>query len=477
MSYQVPQYINKDKVFIINRSEIEGRLDAHYNKPLYSELFRLLSRQSFEIGTLKENCVCLFSGITPKSGGDAYVQSGGIPFVRSGDFSDTNTIDFSQLLQIKKEIHEGVMHNSQLQRGDLLIAIVGATIGKVGVFQYDTEANINQAICAVRLKSTLNPYYVQAFLQTSIGQTIIERIKRPVARANINLEEVGQLPIPMLGAREQQQIVRTIEKGRLHKQEKEQEAQKLLKSIDAYLLGKLGVVLPEIKTDLSDRMFIVRRSELEDRLDARFNKDIAYLRKLQSKYPWVTLNDVVIGVGHYGANESATNYNVGDIRYIRITDIDEQGNLKTTDKKSAVNVDDAYMLNYNDILFARSGSVGRCYIHKDLSDPAIFAGYLIRFDLDTSIINPDYLFYYCNSKLYRLWVDTIQRPAVQANINAKEYKKLPIPLPSLSKQQEIVDHITSIRQQAKNLQEEGLSILERAKKNVEQMIIGDTEID
>ena len=43
---------------------------------------------------------------------------------------------------------------------------------------------------------------------------------------------------------------------------------------------------------------------------------------------------------------------------------------------------------------------------------------------------------------------------------------------SLVKQQEIVDHISSIRQQAKALQEEGKAILEQAKKEVEQMILG-----
>lgn len=82
------------------------------------------------------------------------------------------------------------------------------------------------------------------------------------------------------------------------------------------------------------------------------------------------------------------------------------------------------------------------------------------------------MFYYCNSKLYNYWVNTIQRPAVQANINAQEFRSMPIPLPPLTKQQEIANHIYAIRQQAKQLQEEGKAILENAKKEVEQMIIG-----
>ena len=243
--------------------------------------------------------------------------------------------------------------------------------------------------------------------------------------------------------------------------------------VDKYLLNELGIIMPEIETGIINRLFYVQRSDLEDRLDPIFNKDYSYFKHLTSRYQWITLNDVVLNNGQYGANESAIDYTEGNVRYIRITDIDEWGNLKQEDKKSASCINSAFMLRYNDILFARSGSVGRCYIHKDLSEPSIFAGYLIRFDIDTNIIDPDYLFYYCNSKIYKFWVNTIQRPAVQANINAKEYRSLRIPLPPLSKQQEIAKQITAIRQKAKALQEEGKAILERAKKEVEQMIMGE----
>lgn len=187
----------------------------------------------------------------------------------------------------------------------------------------------------------------------------------------------------------------------------------------------------------------------------------------------MTLKDIAINTGQYGANEPAIDFRDGDVRYIRITDIDELGNLKEYDKKTAGFIEQSYFLQEGDILFARSGSVGKCYIHRKNVEPAIFAGYLIRYKLDTQQINPWYLFFYCNSSIYKYWIDTIQRPAVQANINAEEYRTLPIPLPTtLSKQNEIVDYIKSIRRKAKLLQEEGKVILERAKREVERMIIG-----
>jgi restriction endonuclease S subunit len=185
------------------------------------------------------------------------------------------------------------------------------------------------------------------------------------------------------------------------------------------------------------------------------------------------LKDLLIKPPQYGANEEAIDGNPRtDTRYIRITDIDEYGNLKETGWKTANKVEDKYLLNLNDILFARSGSVGRCYIHRDISKPSIFAGYLIRFVVNPEKVNPNYLFYFCNSAIYKYWVSAIERPAVQSNINSEEYKSLKIPLPNLDKQNEIAKHISFLRDKAKLQQSEAKSELEKARKEIEKIILG-----
>ena len=65
----------------------------------------------------------------------------------------------------------------------------------------------------------------------------------------------------------------------------------------------------------------------------------------------------------------------------------------------------------------------------------------------------------------------LQQGAGQPHVYPDDLGNLWIPVIPISIQQEIVNHITSIRQQAKLLQEEGKSILERAKKEVEQKIM------
>ena len=78
---------------------------------------------------------------------------------------------------------------------------------------------------------------------------------------------------------------------------------------------------------LNDKCFLIKFNIIKSnkRIDAGFNKN-PY--NLVSKYSIVKLKDCILNKGTYGANEPSIPYNEGDIRYIRISDIDENGNLK-----------------------------------------------------------------------------------------------------------------------------------------------------
>lgn len=468
MNYQVSQHIYNNKIFIVQRSEIEGRLEPEFYKPSIADLEKAIREKSSH--KLRDYALSVSGGATPKkTEGEKYYadKETGVPFLRVHNLNTDGTLSFDDCLYINKETHEGMLARSQVSEGDLLVKITG--VGRMAIASVAPEGfigNTNQHMVVVKTGNKEISKYLARYLNLDIIEKIASRHSTGGTRPALDYPSVKNLPI--IDGIDFSPIDRAIEL----KKQKELEAQELLDSIDAYILNELGINVPEVKTDLKSRIFLVNRSGLEDRLDPKFNMNMSYIANLNCKYPWVNLRDISFNNGQYGANERAIEFKDGDIRYIRITDIDEDGNLKTTDKKSAANIGNTYLLKPNDILFARSGSVGRCYIHKDLSEQAIFAGYLIRFLINDVVIDADYLFYYCNSMLYKLWVDTIQRPAVQANINAQEFRSMPIPLPSLNKQKEIANHISAIRQQAKHLQEEGKAILENAKIEVEKMILG-----
>ena len=111
-----------------------------------------------------------------------------------------------------------------------------------------------------------------------------------------------------------------------------------------------------------------------------------------------------------------------------------------------------YRLYEGDILIARSGSVGRVYLHHDCEQKVVFASYLIRFKLDTNRIIPKFFFYYGLSPLYKKYIEDTLRIVAQPNINATEYSNLQIPLPPLSEQKRIITYLDNIQQKAQTLQ-------------------------
>jgi type I restriction enzyme S subunit len=199
----------QDRIFIVNKSVIEDRLDPYYSQEYFRSAFEALESCKYPVVNLKEISKLITSGITPKSGGEAYTEdkSIGVPFVRSGNISIDGELNYDDLLYLKPEIHENVMGSSKLKKDDILIAIVGATIGQVGIYLSEGEANINQAIALVRLKEGYNVQFIKELIKSSIGQLSLNRLKRPVARANINLEEVSRIKVVLPPEEKQQEII------------------------------------------------------------------------------------------------------------------------------------------------------------------------------------------------------------------------------------------------------------------------------
>ena len=151
----------------------------------------------------------------------------------------------------------------------------------------------------------------------------------------------------------------------------------------------------------------------------------------QSSYPVKTLREIALSSGEYGANTPATKYNPEKGRYIRITDIDEFGNLND-DRVSPEVADNKYLLHKGDLLFARTGAtVGKTYLHK--TGKALYAGYLIKYQFIDTVL-PEFVFAYTHSKGYYQWVELTQKVGAQPNISAKQYDGLRIVVPPFEEQ-------------------------------------------
>ncbi|GFZ82013.1 hypothetical protein GCM10011403_26870 [Pseudohongiella nitratireducens] len=147
----------------------------------------------------------------------------------------------------------------------------------------------------------------------------------------------------------------------------------------------------------------------------------------------------------YGANAPAVAYEPTSPRYIRITDILDNGELDTT---SAVGIDpqaaEGYYLSKGDLLIARTGNtVGKSYLHQG-EILTVFAGYLIKFVISPTVALPDYVYWYTKSHQFDNWIKNTSRIGAQPNINATEYSEMLLPLPPLSEQKAIVSTLDKI---------------------------------
>ncbi len=144
----------------------------------------------------------------------------------------------------------------------------------------------------------------------------------------------------------------------------------------------------------------------------------------------------------YGAIEAAELDDPDLPRYIRITDIDEKGNLREDGIKT-IPLEKAkpYMLNDGDLLLARSGATaGKTLLYKETWGAAAFAGYLIRATFNELVL-PDFASYYTSSQIYTSWLNMVLIQATIQNISAEKYKELSIPVPSICEQRRIVDYL------------------------------------
>lgn len=165
------------------------------------------------------------------------------------------------------------------------------------------------------------------------------------------------------------------------------------------------------------------------------------------------LSELCSVCGEYGLNEASTIFN--GVRYLRITDITDSGELND-DKVSAAHNSDKKQskLIEGDILFARTGAtVGKTLVYKEEFGDCEFAGYLIRYRTNPKVILPKYLFYITHSNEYYNWVSENQAAAAQPNISAQKYNNLVINYPfSLKEQRDIVAILDTLSDKVARLQ-------------------------
>lgn len=145
-----------------------------------------------------------------------------------------------------------------------------------------------------------------------------------------------------------------------------------------------------------------------------------------------------------GASDAAVEYSPELPRYVRITDIDDNGHLKQTGKQYLPKeLAKNFILDKKAVLIARVGNLGKAMLFDPDKENEVCAlsGYLIEAITNPKVMNSKFLFYFIKSSAYMDWANRNFVQTTIQNLSAGRHKNLPVTLPPLPEQQRISDFL------------------------------------
>ena len=344
-----------------------------------------------------------------------------VKVIRTTNFTNSGEINYSNITL--RDIESQKCEKKRLKYGDIILEKSGGTdlnpVGRVVFFDKDDTNDIyltNNFTTILRVKDKrINSKFLLLFLLYNYKYRGLHKFyNKTTGIQNLQVSNfINQVFVPLPEIEIQNKIIKVLE--------------------------NIKTVIKKQKEQLE---------LLENLKKSQFFELFGDPIKNEKGWKVTSLDEISIKKGEYGSNKPSKIYE-GGYRYIRITDIKENGDLKE-EKVGVVDEDievKKYKLEEGDILFARSGAtVGKTFLYRKEFGNCIFAGYLIRFKLDISKVNPEYIKRYTETEYYKKWVESCQNVVAQPNINAKKYgKELKIILPPLELQNKFATKIEAIQ--------------------------------
>lgn len=457
--------VDKDKIFLVNLVEIDERLDPTYYLPSLRGINYI-----YETKKLNNISKCI---IHPPEHKRIYVDRG-IQLLRSQNIRPDG-IDISNSPVF---LDSSILSSTEIfpRIGDVLVVRSGVNAGDTATIDVELpNIVIGADTLLIRLENSVEPKYIQCFFSLVIGQKIMQRSLTGATNKHISPYNLSKINIPVPNLNIQKIIISQMDDAYAAKKQKELEAQRLLDSIDDYLLGELGIELPEPEENtIKNRIFIRNLSEVSgDRFDAPAHQKELLLPS--TSFPMEKLKNCVF---------------INPLTLFKGTKKDMQVTFIPMENVSAIygEADTSQVGNIeesngytrfleNDLIWAKITPCmqnGKSAVVSNLVNGIGFGSTEFHVFRAKTDIDIKYIYALLRLKILRNYAILYFSGSVgHQRVSDEFFKKLLIPLPPLEKQIEISEHITAIRNQAKQLQQQAKEDLEKAKQEVEAMILGD----
>lgn len=345
-----------------------------------------------------------------------------------------------------------------VKKGDVIISTVRTYLQAITSIDDEIEnliVSTGFAVVSPKI-SVFHPRFCKYALRESEFLAEVQRHSVGVSYPAINASDLGDIKIPVPSIEKQEQLANYLdcELNRIHSLMQQKEAQLIL------LSEKRQSLITQAVTRGTKPKVKLKNSGIDWLGEMPANWEV-----IQLKY----LSDIPL---QYGANEAALDENPVHPRFVRITDIDEEGNLRPeTFKSLEPDIAYPYLLEDGDILFARSGAtVGKSFMYQASWGTACFAGYLIRMRCNQNKILPKYLNFITQSNYYWTQINAGLIQATIQNFSGEKYGSMRILLPSLVEQKDIVTCLEMDVQVIESIKRETLKSIGLLKEKIGALI-------
>ena len=430
--------------------------------------------KDWEIIKLKHKCTFL-NGYAFKS--EDLDINNDVPVVRIGDINE-NGIDLYKILKVKKDLTQS-LDLYEIKKGDTLIAMSGATVGKAMFMLKSNGELINQRVGIIRPKNINQKYLHYSINNTKFkNEILISSVGG--AQENISSENIKDKHTMKFDIKEQEKIANFLDEKTsqfnliISKKEKLierlEEAKKSL--ISEVVTGKVKVV----KAD--DGYELIKRSSEEMK-----DSGVEWLGKIPKEFTTSKVkyvSDVIDPQPDHRAPKIAEG--VG-FPYIGIRDLNEDGtiNIETARKveeEAIIKQEKAFKINKGDIVFCKVGTLGLPKFIKNHTRIALSAT-LVLIKSKDNIIN-EYLRYVLDSDCVDRQIDYVAQGSTRPSLGIQQIRKFDIPYTNIKEQKDIVTYlnysIKSIENIIKNTKKQIEKLKEAKQSLISEAVTGKIEI-
>ena len=360
---------------------------------------------------MKLNEICeVYSGYALKSFND---EEDGFPVIKIGNILIDGTLNLDECQYTTDSVNEKYYSN----KGDIYIALSGATTGKIGIMDADERYVVNQRVGIVRKKSDKIPQeYIKYFLLRQTDRILQEAAG--CAQPNISPKQIAEYSVPEISKDKMFEVCSVLDKTKR--------------------------IIHMRKTELT---------ALDNLIKARFVEMFGDPKINPFNWNVVNISQIVSGKVSNGFFARRDDYcDDGNVGVLGVANIVNRMYSKIEElPRTNANDEDIkkFEVKYGDMLFCRSSLVAEgigkaSIIPKNIQRNILFECHVIRLPLDLKICIPEFIQTLSTMNFFRNQIITQSKTATMTTIGQDGILKADIILPPIEKQKDFYNFVHQV---------------------------------